>query len=64
MSFQLSKENWEIIGTRQRMHFWHFLGNSDSEWALFECLYETGLKFLFQKICEKVKSDFKNRNKI
>ena len=42
------------------MRFW---GNSDSEWVLFEWLDETGLKFWFQNTCEKVKSDFWNRNK-
>ena len=42
------------------MHFW---GNSDSEWILFEWLDETGSKFWFQNTCEKVKSNFWNRNK-
>ena len=40
-----------------------FVGNLYSEWVFSRWLDETGSKFWFQNTYEKVKSDFKNRNK-
>ena len=50
---------WNIVC--RRMRFWCFWGTSDSEWALFKWLDESGSKFWIQNTCGKVKSDFWNR---
>ena len=47
---------WNIVC--RRMRFWRFWGTSDSEWALFKWLDESGSKFWIQNTCGKVKSDF------
>ena len=45
------------------MRLFAFLSSLDSELIKFEWLYETGSEFWFETTCEKVKSDFQNRNK-
>ena len=47
---------WNIVC--RRMRFWCFWGTSDSEWALFKWLDESGSKFWIQNTCGNVKSDF------